>query len=309
MLDKPLVSIILPVYNGERTLRATIDSLLAQTFTDFELIVGIDGTTDGSKAIVEHYIDSRIRLFVHPNNLGLAENVNALIKQMHSKSLYIAMAEQDDIYVPERLEWQLAIMQNHTEVGLVSGIAEFKSDNNTVLFPGILVKGQQFPQGEVLFTYLYENQLKVVNTCMMIKREVYEAHSMRFRNTYGNFNVDWDFILRFSLVSQIYGIPKLLVQMNRGLVNNSVTRDKSTQHRASRQLLKDFKKEFPYLINNQFYKKALKQHRKIELGHQKKYIILIRVLYYSLIYFDVYFIKYLMERFKKYFKSKIYTIA
>jgi glycosyltransferase involved in cell wall biosynthesis len=300
MAHPPKVSIILPVYNGEDTLGATMDSLLAQTFSDFELIVGIDGTTDGSKAIVESYDDSRIRLIEHPKNLGLADNVNALIAQLHPESLYIAMAEQDDVYVPVRLALQFAVLEAQPDVGLVSGIAEFKGLGEPVLFPGILVNGGQFPQGEALFCYLYEHQLKVVNTCMLLRREVHEKLGLRFKNTYGNFNVDWDYVLRFSLVSRVYGIPNVLVQMNRGLANNSVTRDKISQHQASRQLLKDFRREFPELVSADLYRMALKQHRKIELGHHTKTGIILFGLYYFILYQDVYFMNYLIMRLKKY---------
>lgn len=299
MAARPLVSIILPVYNGEATLGATLDSLLAQTFTDYELVVGIDGTSDGSQAIVEGYDDPRIRLIVHPENLGLAENVNALLAALHPESLYVAMAEQDDVYVPERLALQVAVMEAQPEVGLVSGIAAFKSQGGRVLFPGILVKGEAFPQGEALFQYLYEHQLKVVNTCMLLRRSVHEGHGLRFKATYGNFNVDWNYVLRFSLVSKVYGIPKVLVTMDRGLTNDSVTRDKASQHEASRQLLKDFRAEFPELVSKGLYKKALKQHRRIELGHYGPLKIIGLCFLYTMWYGDLTFMSYLYMRIKK----------
>lgn len=300
MSYSPLVSIILPVYNGEKTLRATMDSLMAQTFTDFELVIGIDGTTDGSKAIVESYKDSRIRLIEHPKNLGLANNVNTLIEQLHPDSEFIAMAEQDDVYVLERLEWQVAVMQEHPKVGLVSGIAEFIGDGGNILFPGILVQGNHFPQGEALFKYLYINQLKVVNTCMLWRKEVHHSHALKFHNTYGNFCVDWDYISRFALLSEIYGIPKVLVQMNRQKGNQSVTTNKDAQHKASRQLLKDFKEEFPEVILNQDYNAALKTHRKIELGHRSKGAIIFYGIYYSILYQDAYFLRYIISRVKSF---------
>ncbi|MFD2542034.1 glycosyltransferase family 2 protein [Lacinutrix gracilariae] len=302
MVDKnPLITIILPVYNGEKTLKATLDSLLAQTYTHFKIIIGIDGTKDASKSIAEAYKDSRINIFENPVNLGLADNVNKLMTLVPADSDLIAMAEQDDYYVPERLAWQVEIMQKHPEVGLVSGIVEFKGKSKSILFPGILVKGKPFPQGEALFTYLYINQLKVVNTCMLFRKSVHEQNKLKFRNTYGNFNIDWDYILRFSLVSNIYGIPKKLVVMNRTLTNDSVTRDKDSQHKASRQLLKNFRKEFPEKISKRTYNNALKMHRKIELGHHTKLGIIFRSLYYFLLYFDTYFLMYVLDKTKSYF--------
>lgn len=298
--NQPNITIVLPVYNGELTLKATIESLLNQTYTHFELLIGIDGTHDGSKTIAESFKDSRIKIFENPKNLGLANNVNSLIDKSSTESEYIAMAEQDDVYVPERLAWQVEVMEDHPEVALVSGIAEFIGDGGTQLFPGILVNKKSFPKGETLFTYLYINQLKVVNTCMLIRKQVHEDHHMIFRNNYGNFNVDWDYILRFSLISEIYGIPKILVKMNRTSTNPSVTTAKWQQFEASRQLLKDYKEEFPQLISKNDYKSALKMHRKIELGYRSKLGIIVYGIYYSIFYFDSYFIKYIKMRIKKY---------
>ena len=296
MTDTPLISIILPVYNGELTLKATIESLICQTYQNFELIVGIDGSTDGSRAIAESFQDKRITIIEHTKNLGLANNLNTLLKTLSPKSEFFAMAEQDDLYEPQRLEWQVEIMQQFPKVGLVSGIVKFKGIKNDILFPGLLVRGEQFPQGKNLFCFLYVNQLKVVNTCMMVRNKVHNMHHLRFNNFYGNFNVDWDYVLRFSLVSEVYGIPKLLATMNRGLTNTSVTRDKKGQHRASRQLLKNFKKEFPDLIGSKEYRKALIQHLKVELGHHSKFKIFLLSIIYFLRFRDIYFIDYLKTK-------------
>ncbi len=65
-MHKPLVTILLPVYNGEKTIKATLASLLNQTFTDFELLIGIDGTTDKSKDIALSFNDDRIKIIEHP---------------------------------------------------------------------------------------------------------------------------------------------------------------------------------------------------------------------------------------------------
>jgi glycosyltransferase involved in cell wall biosynthesis len=303
-VKQPLVTIILPVFNGEKTLQATLVSLLDQTYTHFELLIGIDGTKDGSKAIAEAFGDSRIKILEHPVNLGLGPNLNVLVKAASKESEFIAIAEQDDVYVPERLQWQVAIMQQYNEVGLISGIAEFVSEHNTILFPGLLVRGKQFKQGEALFKYLYKNQLKVVNTCMMIRKRVHINHQMVFNNTYGNYNVDWDYVLRFCLVSQVYGIPKKLVTMNRYKSILSVTTNKQVQHKMSRQLLSDFKAEFPERITKQDYKKALKAHRKIELGHHPKLGIIIYGSYYAMLYRDIYFLKYIAMRILKNLKNK-----
>nr|WP_321228508.1 glycosyltransferase [uncultured Psychroserpens sp.] len=303
---KPLVSIILPVYNGEKTLGATLESLLNQTYTNFELLIGIDGTQDGSKAIAELFKDPRVKIIENPMNLGLANNVNKLVSLTSAESEYIAMAEQDDIYVPERIGWQVAVLQNNLNVGLVSGIAEFVGDTKKLLFPDILVKSKQFPQGVDLFKYLYINQTKVVNTCMMFRKIVHLNNNLKFTDKYPNMNVDWDYVLRFSLVSEVYGIPKKLVSMNRKISNKSITTNKELQHETTRRLLIDFKQEFPELISEKIYNKALKFQRKIEIGYKSKLGVFTFSMYYFLLYFDPYFLKYPIMRIMKYLRNNSY---
>ncbi|GGI58037.1 glycosyltransferase family 2 protein [Winogradskyella haliclonae] len=297
-MSAPLVSILLPVYNGEKTLKATIESLRDQTFTDFEIIIGIDGTKDKSKAIALAFDDSRIKVIEHPQNLGLANNLNAIIKHASPNSLYFAMAEQDDIYVPERLEWQVEVMKNDKDVGLVSGIVEYTGVKKNLLFPGLLLRSEQFPQGKALFKYLYVNQLKVVNTCMLWQKAIHLENDLKFKNTYGNFNVDWDYVLRFSLISKIHGLPKKLVTMNRIIANDSVTANAQGQQHASKQLLKDFKNEFSDIVTAQDYKNAMKVQHKIELGSYSKVKIVVMSIVYFLKYKDSYFMSYLCKKIK-----------
>lgn len=92
--------------------------------------------------------------------------------------------------------------------------------------------------------------------------------------------------------------------MNRTSANQSVTADKWKQFETSRQLLKDFKEEFPSLISKKDYRDALKMHRKIELGFRNKFGIVIMGAYYSLLYLDVYFLKYIGDRFFKFIEIK-----
>jgi len=301
-MNSPLVTILLPVYNGEKTIKATLESLLNQTFTDFELLIGIDGTTDASKALALSFNDSRIKIIEHPKNLGLANNLNKIIKHASPNSHYFAMAEQDDIYVPERLEWQIEVMQKYEEVGLVSGIAEFENENGNILFPGILVNKKQYPEGEDMFRYLYINQMKVLNTCMLWRKSIHTKHNLSFRDTYGNFNVDWNFMLRFSLISKIHGIHKKLVSMNRYTERMSVTTEKKKQYAASKKLIEDFYLEFPLLIDSSTHKKSKHVYRKISLGINSKINIIIKSIYYFIISGDVYFLNYLKKRMHNYFK-------
>jgi glycosyltransferase involved in cell wall biosynthesis len=108
----PEVTIIVPIYNGSAYLSETLESLLSQTFRDFELLAIDDGSTDGSGEIVRSFNDERIRLITKQNG-GLCEALNLGISE--AKAPYVARSDQDDISFPVRLERQLHLMKDHPE--------------------------------------------------------------------------------------------------------------------------------------------------------------------------------------------------
>ena len=108
------VSVIMPAYNSEVYIRESIDSVLAQTFADFELIVVDDGSTDTTAAIVESYTDSRIRLIRQPNR-GVSEARNTGIEA--ARGQYITFLDSDDLYYPDFLKTLHRLIQsNQTEM-------------------------------------------------------------------------------------------------------------------------------------------------------------------------------------------------
>jgi len=114
--SKPKVSVILPVYNGEEFLREAVDSILNQTFTDFEFIIIDDGSRDSSADIIKSYDDYRIRFVSNEKNLGLIKTLNKGLGLAQGK--YIARMDADDISLPSRLEKQVAFMEDHHEIGV-----------------------------------------------------------------------------------------------------------------------------------------------------------------------------------------------
>jgi len=110
----------MPVHNGERYLREAIDSILKQSFTDFEFLIIDDGSTDGSTTIVKSYEDPRIHLIANPENRGTVHVLNQGLAL--AKGKYIARMDGDDISLTDRLKKQVGFMEKHPEVG-VSGTA------------------------------------------------------------------------------------------------------------------------------------------------------------------------------------------
>lgn len=113
------VTVLMPVYNGEKYLRQAIDSILEQTFLDFEFLILNDGSTDRTMEIVESYNDSRIRMVHNEKNMKLIFTLNKGINLARGK--YIARMDCDDISLPERLTKQVAFMDEHPEVGILGG--------------------------------------------------------------------------------------------------------------------------------------------------------------------------------------------
>jgi len=118
MTNRPAVSVIMPVHNGQLTLSEAVNSILAQTFGDFELIAIDDGSTDQSLSILKKFAaeDPRVRIISRPNT-GIAGALNDAISQ--SSGEFLARMDADDISLPQRFEKQIAFMREHPEVVLL----------------------------------------------------------------------------------------------------------------------------------------------------------------------------------------------
>ena len=130
----PLVSVVMAVYNGEDYLAEAIDSMLAQTLSDFELLIVDDGSQDNSAQIVRSYQnrDGRIRFFQLERNMGVADARNHAIAQAMGK--YTTFMDCDDISLPERLEKQVAFLRANSNVEAVGTSGQAVSETLAPLF-------------------------------------------------------------------------------------------------------------------------------------------------------------------------------
>lgn len=112
-----MVSVLLAVYNGEKYLRSSIESIISQTYEDFELLIGFNGTVDNSKDIVKEFKDKRIRVFDYGMDKGKSKTLNKLLKK--AKGEWLAMQDDDDVWLPKKLELQmnLAITGEYDVIG------------------------------------------------------------------------------------------------------------------------------------------------------------------------------------------------
>jgi len=160
MVKNPEVTVLMSVYNGEKYLRESIDSILNQTFKDFEFLIINDGSTDKTAEILKSYSDPRIEIMNNPKNIGLAKSLNKGLKI--AKGKYIARQDADDISLFNRLEIESEFLDTHQEIGLVGTWFTVICDNgdeminrcpNTknALIKKTLLKKNQFAHGSVMF--------------------------------------------------------------------------------------------------------------------------------------------------------------
>ena len=130
----PLVSVVMPVFNGEKYLAEAIESILSQTFTDFELLIVDDGSRDCSAAIIRGYEkrDERIRFFQLECNSGTAVARNHAVAA--SIGTYITYMDCDDVCLPERLQKQVDFLQSNCDIGGVGTHAKAVSENMQHLY-------------------------------------------------------------------------------------------------------------------------------------------------------------------------------
>ena len=129
LIDTPLISVAIPVYNGDNYLREAIDSVLAQTYTNYEIIVVDDGSTDNTWDIIQSY-GSKVRGFKKENG-GVSTALNYAITQM--KGEWFAWLSHDDLWMPEKLERQVLYINENPDVKLCySGFELIDKDGNKI---------------------------------------------------------------------------------------------------------------------------------------------------------------------------------
>lgn len=129
--ETPKITVLMPVYNGERFLRMAIDSVLSQDFKNFELMIVDDGSTDGTVDIVLSYPDPRIRLFLNPRNLGIVGALQAGLQAAQGE--YIARLDADDRCYPGRFRLQAEYLDDHPRIMVLGSACDLIDDAGVVV--------------------------------------------------------------------------------------------------------------------------------------------------------------------------------
>ena len=170
--DKPKISVLMPVYNGDQFLDKSIKSILNQTFNNFEYIIVNDGSTDDSLKIIKSYEDSRVKIINFSKNMGIAAALNNGLNA--AKGYYIARQDQDDISHPERFMLQIEYLENN-DVDLVDTNFIFIDENDKYLQD---YEKRYFNPDETLsHLFFYE----MVHASIMCKRLLFTKDNIQYQ--------------------------------------------------------------------------------------------------------------------------------
>ena len=221
-MKSPKVTVLMPVYNGEKYLHEAIKSILNQTFMDFEFIIIHDPSTDRTAEILQSYHDPRIKIINNEKNIGLTRSLNKGLKIARGE--YIARMDADDVSIPERLEKEVNFLNQNRNIGLVGTYYLLINENGNVLH-AVRPLTDDRELKEKLFI---ENQFG--HGSVMFRRECIEK--VGFYREEIEPAEDHDLWLRIAEFFEVANIPEFLYKWRLNFNSVSVARKKQQEKYA-----------------------------------------------------------------------------
>lgn len=195
----PKVSVVMPVYRtNERFLREAIESILNQTYKDFEFLILDDCPEDNRENVVKSYKDERIKYFVNDRNLGISQSRNKLIDL--SKGEYLAVFDHDDVSFPDRFAKQVKYLDEHNDVGVVGSYFIFSHKN----------KVHKNPENTIDIERRLLEGCAISHSASMIRKSILITTGIRYEE---EFSPAEDYALWCRLLgkTKFYNIPDVLL--------------------------------------------------------------------------------------------------
>lgn len=193
----PLVSVIIPVYNGEKTIRQTIESVLNQTFRDLELIVINDGSQDSTLKIVSTIQDSRLQVFSYPNS-GVSVSRNRGIAQ--AKGEFVSFIDADDLWTPDKLEAQVKVLQENPQAGVAYSWTDWVDESGQLVGRG----SHLTEQGQVFAKLLLNDFIGSGSNVLICRKALDEVGDFDQSIAHAE---DWDMWLRLAAKYEFLAVP------------------------------------------------------------------------------------------------------
>jgi glycosyltransferase involved in cell wall biosynthesis len=215
----PALSVVMPVHNALPYLDQAVESILGQTFTDFEVLILDDASTDGSTRRLEHWAasDARIRLDKVDRNLGPVHSSNRVARA--ARAPFVARMDADDISYPERLAEQIKLLREHPEVGLVAGLCDM-----------IDAAGRKMRDPEIWRLSRRSVFVPFAHGSTMYRRDVFDrVGGYREECEYWE---DQDLVVRIAAIAKVAIIPRPLYQWRQSTTSTRVHTDQDRLERA-----------------------------------------------------------------------------
>ncbi|MDD2693546.1 MAG: glycosyltransferase [Candidatus Gracilibacteria bacterium] len=223
----PKISIITTTYRHEKFIAQTIESVLSQTFTDWELLIGDDSPDDATWNIIQNYTEKypeKIKAWHHSPNKGIVGNMNFLLEKVSLESEYIAFLEGDDMYTPDNLEKRLAIFREMPEVMLVYPQVSLIDAGGNITQKNLYPK-PPIPSCEIQGVYFtcFENGSMIFSySSGMVRRNILNECRIRNLGDEKNYSVsDWDFYFQCVTRYLVYYLDESLVHYRQHSTNLS----------------------------------------------------------------------------------------
>lgn len=211
-----LISVIIPVYNGEKTIQATLESVFQQTFPDFELIIINDGSTDKTLAKVCQYNDPRLSIYTNIRQ-GAAVSRNRGFQ--YSTGEYIAFLDADDLWTVDKLESQLKALKDHPSATVAYSWTDYINEAGNKLYSGSYLA----LNGDIYSNLLVRNFLENGSNPMMKRQAFIDIGGFDESLEGGQ---DWDLYLRLAAKYQFIAVPQVQIyyRVSSGSISSNLSR-------------------------------------------------------------------------------------
>ena len=211
-MEKGLISVIMGNYNTEpQYLREAIESVLAQTYTNFEFIIVDDCSTDDSPQVLREYTDPRIKVLYNEQNRGLGHCLNRALEICRGE--YVARMDTDDVCLPERFEKQLAFMKAHPDVLLSGTYVQFLEESSAR--PKRIWRMDRINDPEKhRICLLFSNYPMIVHPTWMMNRRMLEENHLRYKEKY-KYSQDYAMLVSCSSCGRCMVQPEVLLKRRR----------------------------------------------------------------------------------------------
>lgn len=256
-----MVSVIIPAFNREKVLKRAIESCLNQTVTDIEVIVIDDGSTDGTKEVVESISDSRVK-YIYQENAGACAARNYGIREASGE--YIAFQDSDDAWHSEKLEKQLKVLkEKNADIVFCGFVKRFISGKERKI-PECF-ENKFYTQRELIYESIVSTQT-IIGKAGVIRNVLFDESMPRMQ--------DYDFIIRASATYKVFGLAEYLVDVYEQ--TDSITASKK-QYKKRMEVTEKLLEKYPDLCKKypEWEIKMLKilAHCRIMIGHDATSIL------------------------------------